>query len=393
MNRLAKPISHDDSQSEFLIKPEGESLLMQDVFLICGAAGATPAAGARYKDIGGGWSLIRELRIVDTQGRTLTQVKEANRLAAMYVNLRERPSYALAVENELSCVRSSLQAISTGKFEKLNTDQVAITDSTATTAKVALNLRRLVDLLDRKMLPLWRLGEVRLIIRWETLAARIFTDVTGAVTIARPELAYTLLLAPELTGRFQQEFELGFVEPELSTNAIAAITAGTANYSIPLGFQGAPLQKLLITLTRTDEVDSFYSRQIYQSMFNAVINGQKLYPQDLLGGAQHCEFDRAFGPLGLPAGGWYKLDEDTLAGQGISDQFAYRGFDLRVVPTSDFDFANATFVDHSGVTLNFQRTYLAGAGGPNTNNPMTFYVWGFRNRVIKVGASGVKEVI
>jgi len=100
LSRLLDPISSTNSQSVFVIPANGSAQLKNDLMLHVGAT-ITIAQGAipTYNALLGGYALLREIQILDQNGRSLYHLKNAAQFSNLML-LRSSASYNYDLEYE-----------------------------------------------------------------------------------------------------------------------------------------------------------------------------------------------------------------------------------------------------------------------------------------------------
>ena len=440
--RIIDPITSSAVQTIFDIKPEGDSWLNSDVKLVLGTVITGVDLTTRYNDRCGGFGLIRQLTVRDQVGRTLFDLQEVGRYAT-FALLRQAnedslefshltgENGAMKITNEdlsqvdaatmkgklnRSVIRTAYYrsgesppqvlanplppSYTLGKYWE---DPIRPTTDPTTTPMMLLDLRKICDLIDGRLLPLGKMGTLRFIITWENTITRIYSGseslpdlAAGSVAwvpptafyVYQPQLVYNMIsgIAPG-----PEKISIVYESPRLSVNQISNVAAGlgtgigTVNQQI--GFAGQLVNRLLIDVSTDVGVYDAVLGSSYGLNFK--VNGSQVYPQRLSEGSILNQLQQTFGQLMIPAGAYGNSGYPVSSGCWQYMTSDWIGVDLKPVKTSgkSTDPTNTCRIDSSGISMELQRRY--GNGGIPVRQ---LYTWAFNPRVISIGPMGVLDV-
>lgn len=370
--RIANTTTHTDELSVFELNPEGSAFLLGDVTLHGGATATTNAGQhTAFKADTGGYGMIRELIVIDGSGNKLYELREANRYAR-FVMERESQSRGRDIESEM-VHHQSLQVLPTGLIARAGSNY-NLTAAAATTPRVSLDLRKICGLFASGVIPLAKTGRLRIEIHWETRARMVlgnYANVTAWAPV-RPQLTYTLLHDAAMAASTAGNEILRYIEPVLSINQ----TGTSGDVTLPLGGAGERVVSTLFAYV--EDSNSHEVRALKRdATHNLNANGVQVFPQDLGQGSLIAELVKAYGPLGLPVGGYSALDgQDLVVNAGYANENGFFGHDLRPLKMAPGSPENSMQLDGNGLSLRLVR--------PTTADNYSLYCWMHQSRVVAV---------
>jgi len=397
LSRLLDPITSTSSQTVFIIPKNGSAKLKSDVMLHVGCTvtiqAANPPNHPTYDKTLGGYALLQEIQLLDGQGRSLYHLKNAARFAALTL-LRSPVSYNFDIGHDRELTQrqprfegqtwnpaNGTSAQNGGRLQNINPADYP-TDNAQTTARVALNLSGLCSLLQNEI-PLSALGELRVVITWQTNVAMMFSPsaVTSNPVIVQPQLTYSLLTNGQIEAP-DMSLQLMYEEPLAQSNFLPNV-AGTV--SLPMGGSGQRATRFAAMMVANSAGAVVASPVAINDTVLIRLNNKPLYPQPLKWGSAWLESDRAFGPLSLPLNCWFANAQNNISnGVSVTDTQTIYGFSLKQLMSEPGSLVNCTVLDQSG--LYFEVNRAAGAA-------MNVFGYLFVPRVLTIKGGEVQSLI
>ena len=387
LSRLLNPIGSTNQETTFVIPAIGNGILRNDVVLHFGVV-VTRATNKypTYNPLSGAYAMVSEITIQDAEGRRLYNVKNADRYCQTAL-LGLSASCTLDVLGETALTQRSVQArdvSATGGQLYTQAAQDWPTENPNTTARVALDLRRIVSLFASEI-PLAALRELRITILWQQTVNNVFTkNAATAMSVDRPQLTYSVRVGGPPPP---ETLQLVYEEPLSMMNALAANSAmGAASAQLPMGGGGMRATRVIFALTidptGTDPVPPASAPTLDKTTrLNVIVNGRPLYPT--VGLAPHAllnESDRAFGPWSLPVcaftPGLDLINSPGGSANALSGAQTFYGFGLKPIPVLAGSIVNCLQLDSSGI-------YLV-VSGRTEDIARTVYGWLMVPRVLSI---------